>query len=129
MAWKRNAECIASRTTSLPRNENERFEMPPLVRAPGQRSLISGSASMKLSAKRLCSSMPVATASTFGSKTMSSGSEADLLDEQPVRTLADGDLALDRLGLPLLVEGHDDDAGAVVLDRCAPARGTAPRPP
>ena len=75
MAWKRNAECIASRTTSLPRNENERFEMPPLVRAPGQRSLISGSASMKLSAKRLCSSMPVATASTFGSKMTSSGAK------------------------------------------------------
>ena len=30
---------------SLPRNEKDRFEMPPLVRAPGQRSLISGSAS------------------------------------------------------------------------------------
>ena len=31
MAWKRNAECMASRTTSLPRNENERLLMPPLI--------------------------------------------------------------------------------------------------
>ena len=45
-AWNRNAECMASRTTSLPRNANDRLEMPPLVRAPGQRCLISGSASM-----------------------------------------------------------------------------------
>ncbi len=75
IACRRNAECIASRTTSLPRNEKERFEIPPLVWAPGQRSLISGSASMNAFAKPLCSSIPVATASTFGSKTMSSGSK------------------------------------------------------
>ena len=38
---------MASRTASLPRNANDRLEMPPLVRTPGQRCLISGSASMK----------------------------------------------------------------------------------
>ena len=38
---------MASRTTSLPRKENDRFEIPPEVRAPGQRSLISGNDSMK----------------------------------------------------------------------------------
>ncbi len=37
---------MARRTVSLPRKANERFEMPPLVRTPGQRSLISGSDSM-----------------------------------------------------------------------------------
>ena len=47
--------------------------MPPDVRAPGQRSLIKGSAAMKFFAYSSCSSIPVATASTFGSKTMSSG--------------------------------------------------------
>ena len=47
--------------------------MPPLVRAPGQRSLISGIASMNALANSSCSSIPVATASTLGSKTMSSG--------------------------------------------------------
>ena len=46
IAWKRNAACIASRTRSLPRNAKLRFEMPPDVRTPGQRSLISGRLSM-----------------------------------------------------------------------------------
>ncbi len=73
IAWKRNAECIASRTTSLPRKENERFEIPPLVREPGQRSLIRGSASMNAFAYSSCSSIPVATGSTFESKIRSSG--------------------------------------------------------
>ncbi len=63
---------MASRTTSLPRKENDRFEMPPLMCTPGQRRLISGSASMNALAYPLCSAMPVATASTFGSNTMSS---------------------------------------------------------
>jgi hypothetical protein len=36
MAWKRKAECIASRTTSLPRNEKDRFDTPPETLAPGQ---------------------------------------------------------------------------------------------
>ncbi len=39
--------------------------------------------------------------------------EPDLVDEQPVGALADRDLPLDRVGLALLVERHDDDAGAV----------------
>ena len=87
--------------------------MPPLVFAPGQRCLISGSASMNALANSLCSSMPVATARTFGSKTMSSGAEADPVEEQAVGPLADRDLPLDRVGLALLVERHDDHAGAV----------------
>ncbi len=37
------------------------------------------------------------------------GPEADLLGEQVVGAAADRDLALDRLGLAALVEGHDDD--------------------
>ena len=75
--------------------------MPPLVRAPGQRSLISGSASMNAFANSLCSSIPVATARTFGSKTMSSGAKPASSIEQPVRALADLDLALDGVGLAL----------------------------
>ncbi len=113
IAWKRKAECIASRTASLPRKAKLRFEIPPLVRAPGQRALISGSASRNAFAKPRCSSMPVATARTFGSKIRSSGAKAGLLDEQPVGPLADRDLALGRLGLALLVERHHDDARAV----------------
>ena len=37
MAWKRNAEWIASRTRSLPRNVNERLLMPPLIADAGTR--------------------------------------------------------------------------------------------
>ena len=41
------------------------------------------------------------------------GPEPGLADQEVVRAAEDLDLPLDRLGLPLLVEGHDDDAGAV----------------
>ena len=96
---------------------------------PGQRSLISGSASMNAFAYWSCSSIPVATARTFGSKIDVLGREAGLAREQVVGAAADRDLALDVVGLPLLVEGHHDDAGAVARGSSAPARGTAPRPP
>ncbi len=39
--------------------------------------------------------------------------EAGLLDQQPVRALADRDLPLDRVGLALFVERHHDDRRAV----------------
>ena len=92
--------------------------MPPLVRAPGHRSLISGSASMNAFANSSCSSIPVATARMFGSKIDVLGREPGLLGQEPVRALADLDLALDRLRLALLVERHDDDAGAVARGSC-----------
>ena len=41
---------------------------------------------------------------------------AGLLGEHPIRPLADLDLALDGVCLPLLVEGHHDDRGTVALD-------------
>jgi hypothetical protein len=106
----------------LPRNEKERFETPPLVFEPGQRSLSSGSASMNAFANPLCSSMPVATARMCRDgedvhvEDDVLGREADDVDEQPVGALADGNLALDRLGLPLLVERHHDDASSVAAD-------------
>ena len=64
---------MASRTASLPRKANDRLEIPPETSAPGQRSFRRGTASMNAFAKTACSSIPVATASTFGSSTMSSG--------------------------------------------------------
>ena len=45
------------------------------------------------------------------------GLEADLVDEQAVGALADLHLAVGRVGLALLVEGHDDRAGAVAAHR------------
>ena len=65
---------MASRTTLLPRNENDRFDTPPEIFAPGQVCLMVRVASMKLTANRSCSSMPVATARMLGSNTMSCGS-------------------------------------------------------
>ena len=103
--------------------------MPPLVFAPGQRSLISGSASMNALAKSVVLLDPGRDGEDVRVEDDVLGREADLVDEQPVRALADRDLALDRLRLALLVEGHDDDAGAVAADARAPARGTPPRPP
>src|SRR5205814_8308811 len=43
--------------------------------------------------------------------------ETGLPGEQRVRTLADRDLAFDRVGLALLVKRHHDDRGAVAVDR------------
>ena len=42
--------------------------------------------------------------------------EAGLFGQEAVGALADREFALDRVGLPLLVEGHDDDGGAVAAD-------------
>ncbi len=47
--------------------------MPPDTLAPGRFSLIHRVASMKSTPYVACSSMPVATANTLGSNTMSSG--------------------------------------------------------
>ena len=41
------------------------------------------------------------------------GIEPGALDQQAIRALANRDFPLDGVGLPLLVERHDDDAGAV----------------
>ena len=57
--------------------------------------------------------MPVAIAKMFGSKMMSSGGKPTLARQQVVGALADLDLALERVGLALLVEGHHDRRGAV----------------
>ena len=65
--------------------------------------------------------MPVATAKMFGSKMMSSGGKPTSSGEDLVGARADRDLALERVGLALLVEGHDDDGGAVGAADPAPA--------
>ena len=50
MAWYRNAEWMASRTTLLPRNENEMLLIPPLTFTPGSSALMRRVASMKFTA-------------------------------------------------------------------------------
>ena len=64
---------MASRIQLLPRNENDRLLTPPLTCAPGRFFLIHPVARMKSAAYASCSSIPVAMASTLGSKMMSRG--------------------------------------------------------
>ena len=60
---------------------------------------------------------------------MSSGGKPTLLGQQLVGALADRDLALDGVGLALLVEGHDDDGGAVAQHLLGVLEERAPRLP
>ena len=53
---------------------------------------------------------------------MSSGGKADLLRQHAKGALADRDLALDGVGLALLIERHDHDGRAVATHQCARAR-------
>ena len=60
--------------------------------------------------------MPVATVRMFGSKMMSVGSKPTSSVRMLVGARADRDLALDRIGLALLVERHHDHGRAVAPD-------------
>ena len=91
--------------------------MPPLIETPGQRSLISGIASMNAFANAVVLLDPRRDREDVRVEDDVLGREAGLLGQQPVGALADRDLALDGVGLALLVEGHHDDAGAVAADR------------
>ena len=101
---------------SLPRNENDRLLTPPLILTPGQRRLddarrldeVDGVVVVLLEAGG--DGEDVRIEDDVGRI------EAGLLGQQLVGALADRDLALDRVGLAGLVERHDDDGGAVVLD-------------
>ena len=64
---------MASRTRGFERNENDRFDTPPLTFAYGSSVLIRWTASMNDTAYGSCSSMPVPMVRMFGSKMMSSG--------------------------------------------------------
>ena len=115
IAWYRNAEWIAWRTRSFPRKLNDRFETPPETFAPGQRSLISRGLDERL--RELAVLLhPGRDRQDVGVEDDVRGLVAGLVDQQPVRALADLDLAVDRVGLALLVERHHDDRRAVALD-------------
>ena len=113
IAWYRNTECIASRTGSLPRNENDTLLTPPLTCACGQLRSISAVASMKSTRVVVVLLDAGGDREDVRIEDDVFGREADLLRQQLVGALADRDLALDRVGLALLVERHDDDGGAV----------------
>ena len=101
MAWYRKAEWMASRTTSLPRNENERLLTPPQILTPGQAALICRVASMKLTAVVVVLLDAGGDGEDVGVEDDVRRVDADLLGQQPVGALADRDLALDGVGLAL----------------------------
>jgi hypothetical protein len=69
--------------------------------------------------------MPVATARMLGSKMMSSGGKPTPARSAACRRACRSHLALERVGLALLVEGHDDDGGAVARTSRARRRNSA----
>ena len=91
--------------------------MPPETSAPGHRSFSIGIASMNDLRERGVLLDP-------GRDREHVRVEDDVLRREPrfgreqvVSAAEDLDLSLDRLRLPLLVEGHDDDRGAEATDR------------
>ena len=129
MAWYRNTECIASRTASLPRNENDTLLTPPLTSAYGQASLDLRGRLDEVDRVAVVLLDAGGDGEDVRIEDDVLGREADRLGQQPVRALADLDLALDRVGLPLLVERHHDDGRAVAPHLAGLLRGTAPRLP
>ncbi len=85
--------------------------MPPDTLTPGQRSLISPVASMNAFANAACSSMPGADGEDVGVEDDVLRREAGALGEQRVGPRANLDLAIDGLGLALLVERHHERGG------------------
>ena len=78
MAWYKNTECMASRTGLLPLKEKETLLTPPLTLQCGRFSRTHLVPSIKSSALRLCSSIPVATGKIFRSNMISSGGKFTL---------------------------------------------------
>ena len=120
---------MASRTTLLPRKENDTLETPPEICAPGQVLLdpaggldeVDAVVGVLLDAGGECEEVRVEDDVL--------GREADLVDEDVVGALADLLAALEVVGLALLVEGHHDDGGAVLAAQPGLGAGTSPRPP
>ena len=109
IAWKRKAECMASRTVLLPLKENETFEIPPLTLTPGRVALIL--------AGGLDEGNPVLgvllDARAHGQDVRIDddvlGRESDLVREDAHGPGQDRHTALGAGGLALLVEGHHHD--------------------
>ena len=106
---------IASRTRSLPRNENERLLTPPLILTPGQALLDAPRRLDEVDRVLRVLLEPGGDRQDVGVEDDVARVEARLLGEQPIGALADLDLALGGVGLAGLVEGHHHDAGAVAL--------------
>ena len=104
---------MAPRTVSLPRNENERLETPPETCACGRLRLDPARRLDEVDAVVVVLLDAGGDGEDVGVEDDVLGREADLLGEDAVGARADLRLALERVGLALLVEGHDHDGGAV----------------
>ena len=110
---------MASRTLLLPRKENETLDSPPET-CTGRHLLLDQPCRLDEGHGVVVVFLDTGgNGEDVGIEDDVFGREADLFGEQPVAALADRHLALDGVGLALLVEGHDHHGGAVALDaRC-----------
>ncbi len=114
IAWYRNAEWIAWRTGSFPRNEKLRFDTPP--RHPD-----AGAAPLDLAGRLDERLGVVAVLLEPGRDREDVRIDDDVArvgtrprrSSRPIGSIGDLDLSLDRAGLSLLVEAHHDDRRAV----------------
>ena len=113
MAWKRNTEWIASRTGFVAaEREGEVGDAAGNLRA-GTPLLDAGHGLDERLGEVCVLLHPGSDGEDVRVEDDVLGREADLVHEQPVGALADLDLAVGRLGLALLVEGHHHNPGAV----------------
>ncbi len=118
---------MASRTLLLPRKLKEMLETPPLTFGVGQVLFDPARGVDEVDGVVVVLLHAGGDGEDVGIEDDVFGREADLVDEDAVGALADADAVFEGGGLALLVEGHDDDGGAVFEHRARHARGTSPR--
>jgi hypothetical protein len=97
----------------LPRKEKDTLETPPDTRTPGEVLLDPAGGLDEVDPVGRVLLDAGGHGEDVGVEDDVLGREADLVDEDPVGALADLASARQVVGLALLVEGHDDDGGAV----------------
>ena len=129
IAWYRNTVWIASRTGSLPRNEKLTFETPPRHLRAGQ--VLLDPARRVDEVDRVVVVLLDAGGDREDVRVEDDvlGREADLVDQDAVGALADLDLALEGVGLALLVERHHHRGRAVAAHQLGLAQELRPRLP
>jgi hypothetical protein len=97
----------------LPRNENDKFDTPPDTCAYGNPLRIARAGLDEGEAIAVVLLHAGGNGEDIRVEDDVLGREAHFVDEDVVGALADRDLALDRVGLPLLVKGHHHHRGAI----------------
>ncbi len=107
---------MASRTALLPRKEKETLLMPPLTLGPGQVLLDPADGLDEIHGVIVVLLHAGGDGQDVGIEDDVLGREAGLLGQDFVGAGANFLAALEGVGLAALVEGHDDDGGAVTAD-------------